>query len=247
VPTSCQEEVVDLLREVRRRDQGRRFGDAEDYFVAEQNALVVKDAEAYYRAMIQGGPQSWNVRDRHMTLTLERLLQHQGPAAKGVIWEHNTHVGDARFTDMADDGMVNIGQLARERWGEGDCYIVGFSSHRGRVIAARAWDAPMERLRVPPARPGTWEDVLHHAADGGDRLLLFGDDSRTDEMLQVRGQRAIGVVYHPEYEHLGNYVPTVLPRRYDAVVFLDRTDALHPLHMHAELGAEVPETYPTGL
>jgi erythromycin esterase-like protein len=247
VPAPCEDEAVALLQEVRRRRGGRRFGDTEDGFVAEQNALVVKNAEAYYRAMVRGGPESWNLRDRHMMLTLDRLLQHHGPAAKAIVWEHNTHVGDARFTDMADDGMVNIGQLARERWGEGDAFIAGFTSHRGRVIAAPAWDAPMERMRVPPARPGTWEDVLHRAADGGDRLLLFDADSRTEEMLQVRGQRAIGMVYHPEYEHLGNYVPTVLPRRYDALLFLDRTEALHSLHMQAEVGGEVPETYPSGV
>jgi erythromycin esterase-like protein len=247
VPTSCEDEVVALLQEVRRRGAGRQLGDAEDCFVAEQNALVVKNAEAYYRAMVHGGPESWNLRDRHMTQTLERLLHHYGPHAKGIVWEHNTHIGDARYTDMAEDGMMNIGQLARQRWGEDEAFLAGFATHRGRVIAGMAWDAPMERLRVPPARAESWEDLLHRAGNGADLLLLFEEQQRTEPMLQARGHRAIGVVYHPEYEHLGNYVPTVLPRRYDALLFIDRTEAVHPLHMQAHVGGEAPETYPSGV
>jgi erythromycin esterase-like protein len=247
VPTSCEDEVVALLREVRHRAAAQGLGDAEERFVAEQNALVVKNAEAYYRAMVRGGPGSWNLRDRHMTQTLERLLQHHGPHAKGIVWEHNTHVGDARYTDMAEDGMVNIGQLARQRWGEDQAFLAGFATHRGRVIAGAAWEAPMERLRVPPARPGSWEDLLHRAGNGADLLLLFEEQHRTEPMLEARGHRAIGVVYHPEYEHLGNYVPTVLPRRYDALLFLDHTDAVRPLHMPARVRGEAPETYPSGV
>jgi erythromycin esterase-like protein len=114
VPNTCEKEVVHLLAEMRRKTSEYRAEGSEAYFQAEQNALVVKNAEAYYRAMVRGGPDSWNVRDRHMTETLERLMKHHGPYAKAIVWEHNTHVGDARFTDMADDGMVNVGQLARE-------------------------------------------------------------------------------------------------------------------------------------
>ncbi len=246
VPDSCREQVVDLLRELRRRDGEHPPGDREDYFVAEQNALVVQNAEAYYRAMIRGGAESWNIRDRHMTETLERLVRHHGPDARAIIWEHNTHIGDARYTDMAADGMVNVGQLVRERHGGAGVVLVGFTGHRGQVIAGREWDAPMERMPVPPARPGSWEDVLHEAV-GQDGLLLFDEAARTEEMLAERGQRAIGVVYHPEFEHRGNYVPTVLPRRYDALLYFDETQALHPLHLPAEVGEEVPQTYPTGL
>jgi erythromycin esterase-like protein len=247
VPTSCEEEVVALLEEVRHQRGAGGFGDAEDAWVAEQNAMVVKNAEAYYRAMIHGGPESWNLRDWHMIQTLGRLLERHGPQARAIIWEHNTHIGDARFTDMAEDGMVNVGQLARQRWGESEAFLVGFACHRGRVIAGRAWDSPMERMRVPPARPGSWEDVLHTAGAGGDRLLLFDEENTTEEMREVRGQRAIGVVYRPEYEHWANYVPTVLPRRYDALLYLDRTEALHPLQLPVRVGKEVPETYPSGL
>jgi len=236
----CESEVVRLLTEIRQR----ACGSAEDRFDAEQNALVLKNAEAYYRTMVRGGPDSWNVRDSHMTDTLERIAEHHGREARVIVWAHNTHVGDARFTDMAEDGMVNVGQLLRERRGI-EVVLVGFGSYVGSVIAGRQWDAPMERMGVPPAREGSWEELLHLAV-GSDRLLIL---SGMDEpaLLKPRGHRAIGVVYHPERE-AGNYVPTVLPRRYDAFVYLDRTEALHPLREVLPLEeGEMPETWPTGM
>jgi erythromycin esterase len=247
VPDSCEDEVVALLRELRGKTPEYKADGREAHFAAEQNALVLKNAEAYYRAMVRGGPESWNVRDRHMTETLERLVAHHGPEAKGIVWEHNTHIGDARYTDMAQQGEVNVGQLVRERHGDEGVVLVGFASYRGSVIAGREWEAPMERMRVPPAREGSWEDVLHRMGKD-DALLLLADVDPTDEMLEPRGHRAIGVVYRPQYERYGNYVPTVLPRRYDALLFLDTTEALHPLHevQPVEEG-EVPETYPSGV
>jgi erythromycin esterase-like protein len=245
VPDSCEAEVVKLLQELR-GDEPRYAGDGrESHFAAEQNALVIRNAEAYYRAMVQGGPESWNIRDRHMTETLERLMGHHGPGARAIVWEHNTHIGDARYTDMANDGMVNVGQLVRQRHAEGGVVLVGFGSYRGTVIAGREWEAPMEEMRVPPARDGSWEDVLHRAG-GGDKLLLFEDRHRRGAFLEERGHRAIGVVYRPERERFGNYVPTVLPRRYDAFCFIDETHALHPLHL-SPAPEEVPETYPWGV
>jgi erythromycin esterase-like protein len=193
--------------------------------------------------MVEGGPRSWNIRDRHMNETLDRLMRLHGPGARGIVWEHNTHIGDARYTDMIDDGMVNVGQLVREGHAAEGVVLVGFGSYRGSVIAGKEWEAPMERMRVPPGRDGSWEQLLH-AAGAGDKLMTFED--ATHEMLQSRGHRAIGVVYHPEYEHFGNYVPTVLPRRYDAFLFLDETTALHPLHLKAD-PHKVPETYPSGV
>jgi erythromycin esterase-like protein len=243
VPESCQQEAVALLAELRRRMPAHHDGGREDDFQAEQNALVVKNAEEYYRAMVRGGPESWNIRDRHMTETLGRLMRLHGPRAKGIVWEHNTHIGDARHTDMADDGMVNVGQLVREGHAAEGVVLVGFGSYRGGVIAGKEWEAPMERMEVPPGREGSWEHVLHEAG-AGDKLLVFED--ATPEMLRERGHRAIGVVYHPEYERFGNYVPTVLPRRYDAFLFLDETTALHPLHMAAD-ARKVPETFPSGV
>jgi erythromycin esterase-like protein len=245
LPESCEDEVIDLLREVRAR-AGRRLADGREAdFVAEQNALVLKNAEAYYRAMVRPDGSSWNVRDRHMDETLARLLRFHGPGARAIVWEHNTHIGDARYTDMADDWMVNLGQLARDRLGEDAVLLVGFGSHRGSVIAGEQWGAPMEAMAVPEARAGSWEDVLHRAG-ADDKLLLF--DRRVGEgWFEARGHRAIGVVYRPEYERHGNYVPTVLPRRYDAFLYLDETRALRPLRVREVEENEVLETFPSGV
>src|SRR5207248_2426621 len=142
VPDACRDEAVALLRELRARVPAADGDGRDAFFVAEQNALVVKNAEAYYRAMVLSDESSWNVRDRHMAETLERLLAFTAPGARAVVWEHNTHIGDARFTDMAASGEVNLGQLARERYGEADAVLVGFGTHQGAVIAGRAWGAP---------------------------------------------------------------------------------------------------------
>ena len=235
VPTGCEVEVVELLTDLleRHADDGDHLMDADARFFAEQNARAVIGAEAYYRAMVGGGPESWNVRDRHMADTLDRLLAHRGSrhggrAAKAVVWEHNTHVGDARFTDMAEAGMTNVGRLVRERYGESDTVLVGFGSHRGSVVAGRWWGAPMEAMSVPPARRGSIEDLLHDSL-GGASALFVPPPELPPWLAQERGHRAIGVVYRPEAERVGNYVPTVLGRRYDAFLWLDETTALQPL------------------
>jgi erythromycin esterase len=246
VPNACEGEVIGLLTRLRHDAPAYQADGREGFFQAEQNALVLKNAEAYYRAMVRGGPDSWNIRDRHMTETLERLMTHHGPDAKTIVWEHNTHIGDARFTDMAEDGMVNVGQLVRQGHGGEGVVLVGFGSHHGSVIAGRQWGAPMEQMPVPPAREGSWEHILHRAG-ADNKLLLLADADPAREWLEPRGHRAIGVVYQPEYEHYGNYVPTVLPRRYDAFLYLDETQALHPLHVPAREDGEVPETFPSGV
>jgi erythromycin esterase-like protein len=246
VGESCEDEVVKLLAELRSAGPVLDQHDGESHFNAEQNAIVLKNAEHYYRTMVHGGPESWNIRDRHMAETLNRLMRHHGSGAKAIVWEHNTHIGDARYTDMADDGMVNIGQLVREQHDREGVVVVGFSSHRGNVIAGSEWGAPMERMRVPAARTGSWEDVLH-GVGRQNRLLLFAHADLDDELFIARGQRAIGVVYHPEYERYANYVPTVLPHRYDALLHIDESRALAPLHLKASLEHEVPETFPSGL
>jgi erythromycin esterase-like protein len=245
VPATCEDEVVNLLKEMHARAPRYQADGREAHFDAEQNALVVKNAEAYYRVMIRNGPWSWNVRDRHMALTLDRLMAHHGPQAKAIVWEHNTHVGDARFTDMAEDGMVNVGQLVRESHGGEGVVLVGFGSYAGSVVASTEWGEPWQDMTVPPAREDSWEDVLHRAG-GDDKLLIFADAG--GEWLAPRGHRAVGVVYHPGYDHFGNYVPTVLPRRYDAFLYIDSTEALRPLHAPTtEEAGEVPETYPSGV
>ncbi|MDB5308745.1 MAG: putative erythromycin esterase [Gemmataceae bacterium] len=245
VPHSCQDEVTAMLRQIRAGAETPAGDGRDGHFVAEQNAIVVKNAEAYYRAMVRTNSGSWNVRDRHMAETLDRLLAHHGPGARAVVWAHNTHVGDARFTDMADDGMVNLGQLARDRYGRWEVALVGFGSYRGAVIAGREWGAPWEEMAVPPAREGSWEDVLHRV-EPEDKLLV-GQPPATDELSEWRGHRAIGVVYRPRYEQYGNYVPTILPERYDAFVYVDETTAVRPLFpAAAEEPEELPETFPFG-
>jgi len=246
VSHSCRDEVVKLLHSLRAGAEAHDGDGTDGRFVAEQNALVVKNAEAYYRAMVRSDGGSWNVRDRHMAETLDRLLDHHGPGAKAVVWEHNTHVGDARYTDMADDGMVNVGQLAREAYGRDRVALVGFGSYRGSVIAGEEWGAAWEEMTVPPGRPDSWEQVLHAAAPDN-ALLVF--DGGSPELSAWRGHRAIGVVYRPQYEKYGNYVPTVLPERYDAFLFLGETAAVRPLAPAgtAEEPEELPETYPTGV
>jgi len=253
VPNSCENEAVPLLQELRSKVRDFPADGPETHFAVEQNALVLKNAEAYYRAMVRGGPDSWNLRDRHMTETLERLIQHHGPQAKAIVWAHNSHIGDARHTDMAERGEINVGQLIRERHSDEGVALVGFGSYQGSVIAGRQWKAPMERMQVPPAREGSWEEILHRAGTD-DRLLLLADARRKPELMEPRGHRAIGVIYRPKLEPQGQYVPTVLPGRYDAFIYLDTTQALHPLpEVEPRVGSEgegkrdVPETYPSGL
>ncbi|GAB2960756.1 hypothetical protein GCM10027280_56960 [Micromonospora polyrhachis] len=240
VSARCEDEVVRLL--ARTREQA--LADGPDRFSAWQNAAVIAGAERYYRAMVAGGPQSWNVRDTHMADTLERLLDYYGPDAKAVVWAHNTHVGDARATDMTDDGMVNIGQLARERYGDEEVVLVGFGSYQGNVIAGPRWGAPWESMVVPPARSGSLEHQLHGLLPER-ALVLFDDGEQPDWATETLDHRAIGVVYDPSFEKWGNYVPTRLAQRYDAFVWCDRTSALNPLP-----AAPVPgelETYPAGV
>lgn len=248
VPTSCEREAVSVLSALRARAAEYRDDGDDAYFNAEQNALVARNAELYYRTMVRGGPMSWNVRDNHMVETLERTMAHYGPDAKAIVWEHNTHIGDARFTDMARAGMYNVGQLVRQDHGDEGVVLVGFGTHHGTVIAGDEWGAPMRRLRVPNAKAGSLEDALHEA-DRGDMLLIFdgtdnGGISGLDEPI---GHRAIGVVYDPRHEAWGNYVPTIVPRRYDAFLHVDQTTGVDALHMPVLIDGEPPETYPSGM
>lgn len=245
VPELCETEVVDLLKEVQRKIPQYNT-DHENVFSTEQNALIAVNAEKYYRAMIKGGAHSWNVRDRHMAETLERLLNFHGENSKVVVWEHNTHIGDARATDMASEGMFNIGELARMQHHEKGVVLVGFGSYKGTVMAGKSWGAAMRKIEMPEARKGSWEYFLHKA--GNENKLLLMDELATNDMLMEHpiGHRAIGVVYNPAYELYGNYVPSILPLRYDAFIYLDETKALHPLHIEPD-GKQMPETYPFGV
>ena len=249
VPTSCEDEAVRVLQALRARAAAYREDGRDSYFDAEQNALVARNAELYYRTMVRGGPTSWNVRDHHMAETLDRLMAHHGPRAKAIVWEHNTHIGDARYTNMAQAGMVNVGQLARESHEREGVVLVGFGTHSGSVVAAEAWGRPMRRVPVPEARAGSFEALMHRAR-GGDALLLFdgqSDDGGVPGLDQVLAHRAIGVVYNPHAERWGTYVPTVVPRRYDAFLYVDESRAVDALHMPVRVDGEVPETYPSGM
>jgi len=246
VPNTCETEVVELLKTVRAQAP-EHDGDPEAHFNAVQNARSALGAERYYRTMMRGGAESWNVRDEHMAATLNHLMEHHGPDAKAIVWEHNTHIGDARATDMPRAGMINVGQLVREQHQEAGVVLVGFGAYAGSVIAGSSWGAPSERMTVPAAREGSWEQLLHSAGIRSGLLQFSGATARNGFLLEPRGHRAIGVVYSPDREHYGNYVPTVLPRRYDAFLHFAETEALHPLHVEEETAAEPPETFPWGL
>jgi erythromycin esterase len=267
VPDSCEDEIIDMLVHLHgKANQYNSDGLAsrEGYFNAEQNAIVAKNAELYYRKMMQGGTATWNIRDTHMMDTLKRLMEFHGKQAKSIVWAHNTHVGDARYTDMVEAKMVNIGQLVRKHAGDNNALLIGFGTYQGTVIAAKEWGQNMERMHVPPAVEGSWDRLIHELSEGRNSLLIFRDYSLGEynrkQQLMVeeekedlgntikRGQRAIGVVYNPKYEKYGNYVPTDLTRRYDALLYIDNTHALHPLHMpEVKEDKDLPETFPTGL
>lgn len=243
MPVSCEEEVVQLLANIRKRMPYYNT-DHEAVLSAEQNALVAVNAERYYRAMIKARPDSWNIRDRHMTETLNRLMDFYGPLSKVIIWEHNSHIGDARATDMSRQGMVNVGQLVQDQHAEDGVIRVGFGSYKGSVIAGREWSDDITRLPVPPAPDNSWEGLLHEAG-AHSKLLLSRDLFRSKLFNHPIGHRAIGVVYNPEIEQWGNYVPSVIPKRYEAFIYIDETTALHPLHIQPD-GHQMPETYPWG-
>jgi erythromycin esterase-like protein len=250
----CEDDVIAMLVEMRRRSTAATRGgdaDAEDAFDAEQNARLVKNAETYYRSMYLGDVSSWNLRDRHMVETLGALESHLGRAGtrpKIVVWAHNSHLGDARATEMGQRrGELNVGQLVREHHGR-DAVLVGFTTHRGSVTAASDWGGPAERKQVLLSRPDSHEFVMH--AVGLPRFMLpLRDAGRHAETLRdPRLERAIGVIYLPETERQSHYFFAQLPEQFDALIHIDVTRAVEPLERNAEWNdSEVPETYPVGV
>ena len=251
---SCQEEVVGQLLELQRRgiQYARRDGRvAEDeFFSAEQNARVVKNAEAYYRSMFLEEVSSWNLRDRHMAETLDALVAHlerQSACARIVIWAHNSHVGDARATQMGQRGELNIGQLVRERSGY-DAVLVGFTTHHGSVTAASDWGGPAERKRVRPALSDSYEAMFYDTQLARFLLTLREGATETEGLRKPRLERAIGVIYRPETERMSHYFHAQLSDQFDAVLHFDETRAVEPLERTAEWEVdEVPETFPFGV
>lgn len=240
----CRDEVRQLLFEVRQNVE-KYDDEPEAGLNAELNSLVMKNAEKYYEAMATFDNSSWNVRDTHMVETLNTLMDFHGPDAKVIIWEHNTHIGDARATDMAADGMHNVGQLVREQHQDKGVALVGFGSYEGSVIASDRWGGKMKEMDLPPAMDNSVEQILHDLSPRN-KLLIFEEESVMKEMFGgTLGHRAVGVVYNPSFER-GNYVPSVMSDRYDAFIYLDKTRALHPLHLIPD-GTKIPDTYPFGL
>lgn len=249
---SCEREVIEQLIELRRQaaDYASRDGRIaqDEFFFAEQNARLVLNAERYYRSMFRGRVESWNLRDQHMAETLGALVTHlnaQGQTAKVAVWEHNSHLGDARATYMADYGELNVGQLVRERYGS-QAVLLGFTTYKGTVTAASDWDGPAERKRVRPALEGSYEASFHGAEMPS--FLLPLRDSDSEPFRDSRLERAIGVIYLPRTERQSHYFEARLSDQFDAVIHFDETSALMPLERQAlwETG-EPPETYPTGV
>jgi erythromycin esterase-like protein len=224
--------------------------DGDEQFFAEQNARVVRHAEEYYRSMFRGRVSSWNLRDRHMCSILDALAKHLSRPrhdARLVVWAHNSHVGDARATEMGAGGELNIGQLAREKHAT-DAVLIGFSTYEGTVTAASDWGDPTERKRVRPGMPGSYERLFHQT--GVDRFLLLMDElgERTAGLRQPRLERAIGVIYRPDTERHSHYFHCRLPDQFDAILHLDVTRAVEPLERTSPwTEGEAPETYPTGM
>jgi erythromycin esterase-like protein len=250
---SCEDDVVSQLRELQRhaadyaRRDARTATAEDDFFYAEQNARLVKNAEAYYRAMFRAEVSSWNLRDRHMAETLDALVAHlgrRGPRAKVVVWAHNSHLGDARATEMSERGELNIGQLARERYGR-EALLVGFTTHHGTVTAASDWGAPIERKRVRPALATSYEAMFHATRLARFLLACRTSDPVADALRDPRLERAIGVIYRPETERMSHYFHARLADQFDAVLHFDETRAVEPLDRTAQWDAgEVPDTFP---
>lgn len=252
---TCEKEVVAQLQELvaaRGGDAARDAAvDPSARFAAEQNARLVRDAEAYYRTMFSGRVSSWNLRDRHMVETLDALHDHLAAGwpepPRIAVWAHNSHLGDASATEMGEGGEWNVGQLVREQHGDA-AVLLGFSTHHGTVTAASDWDAPHEQMQVRPGLEGSFEALFHDVGIERFALLLRGNRELARALAAPRLQRAIGVIYRPETERQSHYFKARLPRQFDAIVHIDRTRALEPLDRsepHSQ--GEAPETYPSGV
>jgi erythromycin esterase-like protein len=251
---SCEDDVIRQLLELQRSvplyaQMDGRVAD-EDAFAAEQNARLALDAERYYRTMFNAGASSWNLRDGHMTDTLAALiafLGRHGPA-KVVVWAHNSHLGDARATEMGRRGEHNVGQLARERWGS-RVRSIGFTTHTGTVTAATDWGNPAELKVVRPSLDGSVESLLH--STGAARLFVDLKGNVPPAFRQAFRspllERAIGVIYRPETERASHYLHAIVADQFDGIIHIDRTSALEPLEGWSRMEAEPPETYPTAL
>jgi erythromycin esterase-like protein/predicted phosphoribosyltransferase len=253
---SCERQAVDQLGEMQRNavEYARRDGllAEDEQFYAQQNAQTVRNAEVYYRAMFGGRVTSWNLRDHHMAQTLQALLGHldrrEGTEpARIVVWAHNSHVGDARATEVGGDGQLTLGQLVRERYGE-DSRLLGFTTYSGTVTAASEWGGIAERKVVRPALNGSIEELLHEMGRPAFLVSEMISRASAEPLDLVRLGRAIGVIYLPATERQSHYYHVRPREQFDAIIHIDRTRALEPLEVTSSwVAGETPETYPTGL
>jgi erythromycin esterase-like protein len=251
---SCEDEVVQQLAELQQHAGGYLSRDgrmaADELFFAEQNARVAKNAEEYYRAMYRGRPNTWNLRDRHMVDTLDNLMAHlqeQGERPKAIVWAHNSHLGDARATQMGARGELNVGQLVRERHNH-EAVNVGFTTYTGTVTAASDWGGIAERKQVRPGMEDSYESLFHEVGIPKFLLTICGNGKVSQQLKPERLERAIGVIYRPDTERWSHYFHASMARQFDAVIHFDETRAVEPLERTAEWEeGEFPETYPSGL
>lgn len=244
---SCIKEAIEQILELQHHAFEYVHKDKiaeEEYFFATQNAQIVKDAENYYRSMFEGRVSSWNVRDVHMLETLNSIADHlekrfEKPA-KIIVWAHNSHVGDARATEMGEKGEVNIGQLVREHHTVADTYLIGFSTYHGFVTAADDWDAPAKHKQVNPGMTGSYEELFHHLKFKN-FLLDLNHNKQLEHYFHIpRLQRAIGVIYRPDTERYSHYFFTHLPYQFDSVIHFDETTAVQPLDINPEWQLDNP-------
>jgi len=251
IDKSCEDQVIQQLVDLRQHaiDYARRDGllAEDEYFFAEQNAKLVLDAEQYYRSMFHGRINSWNLRDQHMVQTLDALAAHLDSRVgqcKLIVWAHNSHLGDARATEMGERGELNVGQLVRQKWGE-QAFLVGFTTHAGTVTAASEWDGAAEHKAVRRSLVGSYERLFHDTGIDRFSLILKDHPELREELSLPRIERAIGVIYLPETERLSHYFYARLPEQFDAVIHFDHSNAVEPLEPVAAHAIEPPETYPT--
>ncbi|MFL5446688.1 MAG: erythromycin esterase family protein [Myxococcales bacterium] len=243
IGADCEEGAVKMLAEM----QKRVAADGEHAFSAAQNARLARNAEAYYRSMFGSRIASWNLRDRHMAETLEGLLDFLGPDSRVIVWAHNSHLGDARATEMGEEGELNVGQLVRERFGSASL-LVGFTTYDGTVTAAHEWDGPAERMRIVPALAGSIEAIFHDVGLPRFFLPLRDPGEALGALREPRLERAIGVIYRPGSERVSHYFNARVADQFDAIIHLDRTRAVEPLdRIERWSPLEPPESFPTGI
>lgn len=238
--TRCEEAVSEMLRDLMRRRAAYIQADGLQYFDATENARLIADAEAYYRRIYQGSIESWNLRDTHMFETLRALCKQYGENSKGIVWEHNSHLGDARATEMGQEGQLNVGQLCRERWGD-QVYLIGQGTDHGTVAAASTWGEPHEDRDIRPAIPSSIERLCHES--DLPRFLLplrNANDGFRERLAAPMMQRAIGVVYRPQTERQSHYFRSSLSHQFDEWIWMDETSSVR------SLGDEKTGDFPAG-